>query len=129
MFPRADTSIPTDTSGFQGQGDTVLKLTDIHMEAVEDPAAEQKVTLKIVVKNRPGTAIDPNKVKILTYFYDLVDGKDIVPDQRADRICVAHTGTHRLGERQIGSAPNDLHAAQSGCPTASHRSVGSCVAR
>ena len=30
------------------------------------------------MKNRPGTAIDPTKVRILTYFYDLVDGKDIV---------------------------------------------------
>ena len=76
--PKPDTSIPTENNGFQTQGDTVLKLTDIHMDAVEDPAAEQKITLKIVVKNRPGTAIDPNKVKILTYFYDLVDGKDIV---------------------------------------------------
>ena len=34
--------------------------------------------LKIVVKDRPGTAIDPTKVRILTYFYDQIDGKDIV---------------------------------------------------
>lgn len=75
--PAAGTAGP-DTSAFPTQGDAVLKLTDIHMEPLEDAAAEQKVALKIVVKNRPGTAIDPTKVKILTYFYDLVDGKDIV---------------------------------------------------
>ena len=68
----------TDTSAFQGQGDTVLKLTDIHLETLQDPAAEQKIALNIVVKNRPRTVIDPTKVKILAYFYDLVDGKDIV---------------------------------------------------
>ena len=67
-----------EAGGFQGQGDTVLKLTDISKEDLEDPAAEQKIALKIVVKNRPGTVIDPDKVKILAYFYDLVDGKSIV---------------------------------------------------
>lgn len=60
------------------QADAILKLTDIHLETVQDPAAEQKISLRIVVKNKPGTAIDPTKVRILTYFYDLVDGKDIV---------------------------------------------------
>ena len=63
---------------FQGPGDPVLKLTDIPKEDLEDPTAEQKIALKIVVKNRPGTVIDPDKVKILAYFYDLVDGKSIV---------------------------------------------------
>ena len=56
----------------------ILKLTDIHKEDLTDPSVEQKVSLKIVVKNRPGTVIDPTKVRILTYFYDLVDGKDTV---------------------------------------------------
>ncbi len=56
----------------------VLKLTDVHREDLTDPSVEQKVSLKIVVKNRPGTVIDPTKVRILTYFYDLVDGRDIV---------------------------------------------------
>ena len=58
--------------------DALMRLTDIQLETVQDPAAEQKVVLHIVVKNKPGTAIDPTKVRILTYFYDLVDGKDIV---------------------------------------------------
>ena len=56
----------------------VLKLADVHREDIADPSAEQEVSLKIVVKNRPGTVIDPTKVVIHTYFYDLVDGKDIV---------------------------------------------------
>ncbi len=57
---------------------SILKLTDIHAQDLTDPSVEQKVSLKIVVKNRPGTVIDPTKVRILTYFYDLVDGKDTV---------------------------------------------------
>ncbi len=68
----------TDGNPFPSQGDAILKFTDIHAEIVQDPAAEQKVALRIVVKNRPGTAVDPMKVRILTYFYDLVDGEDIV---------------------------------------------------
>ena len=56
----------------------ILKLTDIHKQDLTDPSVEQKISLKIVVKNRPGTVIDPMKVIIHTYFYDLVDGKDTV---------------------------------------------------
>ncbi len=67
-----------DGNAFPVQGGEVLKLTDIHKEDLPDPAADQKVSLRIVVKNRPGTAIDPTKVRILTYFYDLVDGQDEV---------------------------------------------------
>ena len=77
--PTAETlAAAPDGGGFQGQGDTVLKLTDIRKEDLEDPAAEQKIALQIVVKNRPGTVIDPDKVKILAYFYDLMDGKNVV---------------------------------------------------
>ena len=56
----------------------ILKLANIHVEDLTDPSVEQKISLKIVVKNRPGTVIDPMKVVIHTYFYDLVDGKDTV---------------------------------------------------
>lgn len=56
----------------------ILKLTDLHAQDLTDPSVEQKISLKIVVKNRPGMVIDPMKVRILTYFYDLVDGKDTV---------------------------------------------------
>ena len=60
------------------QGSTVLKITDLHQEDVPDPSADKKLVLRIVVKDRPGSAIDPTKVRILTYFYDLIDGNDIV---------------------------------------------------
>lgn len=76
--PSAEGAVSPSDGNFQAQGDAVLKLADVHMESIQDPAAEQKVALRIVVKNRPGTAIDPTKVRILTYFYDLVDGKDAV---------------------------------------------------
>ncbi len=63
-------------AGFQANAS--LKITDIHLEELTDPAAEKKLALKIVVKNRPGVVIDPNRVKIEAYFYDLMDGRDVV---------------------------------------------------
>ena len=60
------------------QANAMLKITDIRLEELEDPAAERKLALKIVVKNRPSVVIDPTKVKIEAYFYDLVDGRNIV---------------------------------------------------
>ncbi len=57
---------------------TMLKITDLSAEDIPDPAMEKKVALKIVVKSRPGIVIDPTKVRIDAYFYDLLDGKDIV---------------------------------------------------
>jgi hypothetical protein len=65
-----------DNAGFQDNA--MLKITDIHVDDANDPAAGRKVSLKIVVKNRPGTVIDPHKVHVETYFYDLLDGKDVV---------------------------------------------------
>ena len=57
--------------------DTVLKITDITTEDIPDPTMEKKIALKIVVKSRPGVVIDPTKVRIDAYFYDLVDGTAI----------------------------------------------------
>ena len=68
----------TQAAGTALNDAAVLKLADVHKEDVTDPSVEQKISLKIVVKNRPGVVIDPTKVRILTYFYDLVDGKDTV---------------------------------------------------
>ena len=76
--PAEGAAVNPQDGTFQAQGDAVLKLADVHLENVQDPAAERKISLRIVVKNRPGTAIDPTRVRILTYFYDLVDGKDAV---------------------------------------------------
>ena len=66
-----------DSQGFQD--DAVLKITDLHTEDVtDDPNADKKTAMRIVVKAKPGVVIDPSKVKIETYFYDLLDGKDVV---------------------------------------------------
>ncbi len=75
---RQDTAANTANGGPAANDLAILKLTDIRKEDLTDASVEQKVSLKIVVKNRPGTVIDPMKVRILTYFYDLVDGKDTV---------------------------------------------------
>lgn len=75
----AITSAPTRRAGGSTSAEsTVLKITDISAEEIPDPAMEKKVALKIVVKSRPGVVIDPTKVRIDAYFYDLLDGKDIV---------------------------------------------------
>ncbi len=66
-----------DSNGFQDEA--VLKITDLHTEDVlDDPTAEKKTVLRIVVKARPGVVIDPSKVRIETHFYDLLDGRDVV---------------------------------------------------
>lgn len=66
-----------DSNGFQDNA--VLKITDLQaQELQDDPNIEKKTAMRIVVKGRPGTVIDPSKVKIETYFYDLLDGKDVV---------------------------------------------------
>ena len=71
----APTATTGSGSGLAEQENTVLKITDIQLnEMTDDPSAAQKMVLKIVVKDRPGSAIDPRKVRILTYFYDLIDG-------------------------------------------------------
>ncbi len=72
-----NTGTGRDRNGFQDNA--VLKITDLHTEELlDDPAADKKTALRIVVKGRPGTAVDPGKVKIEVYFYDLLDGKDVV---------------------------------------------------
>ena len=85
LYYLADSKLHAVPSAAAGRGsvlpafqeNAVLKLTDVHVDRVPDPAAD-KVVLKIVVKNRPGTGIDPTRVRILTYFYDLLDGRDVV---------------------------------------------------
>jgi hypothetical protein len=82
MAPREAAAAP-DTAGTAADSgsatdNVMLKITDISAEDKDDPAVGRKVALKIVVKNRPGTVINPKKVKIETYFYDLVDGRDVV---------------------------------------------------
>ncbi len=74
--PSDVTGTGRDANGFQENA--LLKITDIQAADEEDPGAEKKVSLKIVVKNRPGSAIDPKKVVIQTYFYDLVDGRVVL---------------------------------------------------
>ena len=78
----------------------MLKITDIHLDEVPDPNAEKKLVLKIVVKDRPGSAIDPTKVRILTYFYDLIDGKDIVlTDAQTDYAWVTPAPINWAGDK------------------------------
>ncbi len=91
LYYLADAKLHGGANGLSGQGSatkgaggpaavdgTVLKITDINVEDIPDPAVEKKVALKIVVKSRPGVVIDPEKVRIDANFYDLVDGTAIM---------------------------------------------------
>ena len=55
----------------------ILRIVEAKQAEIADPGADKKVALRTVIKNKPGTAIDPRRVKVYAEFYDLVDGKDI----------------------------------------------------
>jgi len=74
----AAASPPTAAAGGGYAANALLRLVEVKQEEVPDPSAEKKVAVRIVVKNRPGSAIDPRRVKVFAEFYDLVDGKDLV---------------------------------------------------
>lgn len=65
-----------DRGGFQANA--LLRILKTTVEEDADPGAERKHALRIVVKNRPGTAIDARKVRVEAQFYDQLDGKEIV---------------------------------------------------
>lgn len=60
-------------------GDTVLRVENLTLDyANHDPQVAQKVVMRMEVKPRPGVMINPNEVKVETYFYDFIGNKDIV---------------------------------------------------
>ncbi len=127
------------TNNLPFQETTVLKITDIHLDEVPDPNAEKKLVLKIVVKDRPGSAIDPTKVRILTYFYDLIDGKDIVlTDAQTDYAWVTPAPINWAGDKsevlettyfRAKGAPATPAPAASAEPSATARRAPPAAAR
>ena len=55
-----------------------FRITEVTATDSPDPNAEKNMTLKIGVKVRPKTAIDPKKLKIQVFFYDTLDNKEVV---------------------------------------------------
>jgi hypothetical protein len=55
-----------------------FRITEVTAAETPDANAEKHMTLKVGVKARPNTVIDPTKVKIQVFFYDRVDNKDVV---------------------------------------------------
>ncbi len=71
------------TSAMKGDADgiqpgSVLGLGDITQEEEADPKAQRKFSLKIPLKARPNSRIDVANVVIQVFFYDIVNGKDVV---------------------------------------------------
>lgn len=75
--PSPETSL-AQTPGTGFAANAILRIVEAKQEEIADPNADRKVALRTVIKNKPGTAIDPRRVKVYAEFYDLVDGKDIV---------------------------------------------------
>jgi hypothetical protein len=60
------------------QSGSVLGLLDITAEARPDAQGGEAVTLKVPVKARPDNPVEVRDVIIQVYFYDLIDGRNIV---------------------------------------------------
>jgi tetratricopeptide (TPR) repeat protein len=67
--PNSVTDIP-DGSAFG--------ISQVTPTMLNDPKAQTKLTLRVGVKVRRGTAIDHTKVKIQVFFYDVVDNDQVV---------------------------------------------------
>ncbi len=79
--PRGDVGGSGSLAEAPGSGfaaNALLRIAEARQEEMPDAAADKKVALRTVIKNKPGTPIDPRRVKVYAEFYDLVDGKDIV---------------------------------------------------
>ncbi len=60
------------------QPGSLLGLIEVEAREVEDPSVEQKVTLRVGIKARAGQAINLEDVIVQVFFYDLLDGENIV---------------------------------------------------
>lgn len=70
-----------DAAAQEGTGiqpGSVLGLRDIVKTDLPDEASEAKLTLKIPLQAKPNVPIDVRDVVIQVYFYDIIDGKDVV---------------------------------------------------
>src|SRR5207247_2945620 len=52
-------------------------ITEVKTTETPDPEAETNLTLRIGIRKQPNATIDPTKVKIQVFFYEMVDDKDI----------------------------------------------------
>ena len=55
-----------------------FRLTEVTATDSPDANSEKNMTLKIGVKVRPKTLIDPKKLKLQVFFYDITDNKEVV---------------------------------------------------
>lgn len=68
---------PTGSTPATAERETKLGIVDVALTEVADPTAEKRLSLKITLKNRPGRFVDPDKIAIQAFYYDLVDGKTV----------------------------------------------------
>jgi hypothetical protein len=76
---------PVQASGRKSEHGLTFGITEVTGTDSPDADGEKNMKLKIGVKVRPNTVIDPAKVKIQVFFYDTVDNKEVVlTDARAN---------------------------------------------
>ena len=82
--PRSDAAGATAGSGRASEGEFAIAdgatfgISEATLTREQDPEAETKLVLRVVVKVRPETAIDHTKVKIQVFFYDTVNNDQVV---------------------------------------------------
>src|ERR1051326_7404790 len=55
-----------------------FRITEVTAMETPDANAEKHMMLKVGVKARPNMVVDPTKVKIQVFFYDMLDDKNVV---------------------------------------------------
>jgi hypothetical protein len=73
--PENDITPPKDIGG--NPDGPIMGISEVKTKQTPDPEAETNLALEIGIKKEPGAVIDHHKVKILVFFYDIVNDKDI----------------------------------------------------
>src|SRR5213592_3652827 len=74
----SDARFPQLLRRISASQDTILKITDTTLSETSDPKAQSHFTLKVGVRQRPGTP-DGHAVKIIVSFYDLTKDNKMMP--------------------------------------------------
>jgi len=74
----SDARFPQLLRRINASQDTILKITETTLSETSDPKAQSHFTLKVGVRQRPGTP-DGHAVKIMVSFYDLTKGNKMMP--------------------------------------------------
>ena len=74
----SDARFPQLIQRINASQDTILKITETTLSETSDPKAQSHFTLKVGVRQRPGTP-DGHAVKLIVSFYDLTKANKLMP--------------------------------------------------